>query len=487
MEPGLLHTDTPFLLDSRKPIAPDSRWFDLGMTRPQLPWDLYWHPFRAYVLHRIFRAFGDFRVSDLQFIYTVEGFHRVVDWYAELTLNRVSDSEFLDKVHFWNQIVEFATLLEPIYGPRIARAVVYRDGITRTDFRDQVEAIKVHVAKLACQLGRAFFDDLHRQLCEEAKLADENSEVLSLMRLGSRRFRSQLRGSLGYAVMIRSMAELVRRFAEVEFEVQLPEEDERGPAPGMTARMKKRYFKSTRLFDGDRTQKREFLRYLELDSNTRVRCYVEGATELGAMETALRTAPGATDIDVIDLKARVVEKKEMAFSESLKRDQFEGVVSIVLIDGLPSVNAEIARTATANGDMFGGIFLASPCFEFANFLDWELALVWIRTMKRTGFSVPATAFLNGNWQETGQIYQLFKSLANESPEFAGFRKGWEWGSALMEYALKNRAMPDGALRPVISAAQHALRVRESTYGYWTDAYELNPNTGKLDRVRKGGA
>ena len=77
------------------------------------------------------------------------------------------------------------------------------------------------------------------------------------------------------------MAETLRRFSESTFGRELPEEDELGF--GMMRKVKAENYGSNRLLDGERGVANAFVRRFGLDYGVRVRWYVEGYTEWGAL------------------------------------------------------------------------------------------------------------------------------------------------------------------------------------------------------------
>lgn len=91
-----------------------------------------------------------------------------------------------------------------------------------------------------------------------------------MLRLAKGQPRLKLKGNLGGAVYLRTMAEVLRRQAEDVFGTQLPEEDELGF--GVLPRgFKKENYGATRLLDGDQRASVEFMRQFGLDYGLRLR------------------------------------------------------------------------------------------------------------------------------------------------------------------------------------------------------------------------
>ena len=79
-----------------------------------------------------------------------------------------------------------------------------------------------------------------------------------------------------------------------------------------------------RILDSTRETCRDFLTSMGLDYGVKVRCYVEGETELGALVSAVGEAGGT---EFINLRGQVVEKrgKGLSFATSLKNELLQRV------------------------------------------------------------------------------------------------------------------------------------------------------------------
>jgi hypothetical protein len=175
-------------------------------------------------------------------------------------------------------------------------------------------------------------EQARRDLCIAAELLDRNKQVHTLLRLAKGDARLKLKGHLGGAMYLLTIAETLRRATEKANGILLPEEDELGF--GWTPLdMKKNLYGSNRLLDGDRKAAGEFLRDFRLDYGIRLRCYVEGDTEYYALK-ALLDDYNATWVQLINLSGQVVEKRGrgIAFRESLRNDLNAHIFSCVVVD-----------------------------------------------------------------------------------------------------------------------------------------------------------
>jgi len=94
---------------------------------------------------------------------------------------------------------------------------------------------------------------------------------------------------------------MIRRAAEMAFDIEIPEEDELGS--GWDAGSVKPYLYGTQRLNDDYKAKATFIRDLGLlDYSVRLRWYVEGPTELGALEYLLE---GYNKIDIENLRGDV--------------------------------------------------------------------------------------------------------------------------------------------------------------------------------------
>ncbi|MGB3633473.1 MAG: hypothetical protein WA982_05495, partial [Rubrobacteraceae bacterium] len=131
-------------------------------------------------------------------------------------------------------------------------------------------------------VGIECIEKVRERLCIDSERLYKDKSVLNLLRLARGRRPLEIEGDVGAALVYRLMAEMLRRFSEETFGEELPEEDELGF--GMRMRnVKVQDYGSHRLLDGERGVANAFVRRFGLDYGVRVRWYVEGYTEWGAL------------------------------------------------------------------------------------------------------------------------------------------------------------------------------------------------------------
>ncbi len=267
-------------------------------------------------------------------------------------------------------------------------------------------------------------------------------------------------------MLLRSMAEVLRRGAESIFAAPLPEEDEIGFGryfPGT----KERLYGSERLLDGDRAVAEQFLRAHGLDYGVRVRWYVEGDTEFGALSSALERVHA---IDLVNLRGAVVEKggKSVAFRDSLRADKRTRTFSMVSVDADRQDVVRLVNQADRNGEICGNVFFQQPDFEFANFTLDELQEALLIMARKTGVPPAGCRKIRPLTRDTKSAGELWRALHKKLGAPAGFSKGAEWGRVLIELAYERPSAPppivlsDGR-RPMLEAINIALRSVISDY------------------------
>ena len=174
-------------------------------------------------------------------------------------------------------------------------------------FYSQVDAYREKLAAHVSAVGLTPIVEAHEKLCFAARRLEPNEDVHAILRLTRSDLRiRRLKGKLGGAVFLLTMAEMLRRFAEAVFNVQLLEEDEIGHGP-LTKRSKDQEYGSTRLFDGNRRSMKLFLRDWGLDYGTYLRWYIEGDTEMGALKWMFQAN---STIELVNLRDKWQKVKE---------------------------------------------------------------------------------------------------------------------------------------------------------------------------------
>jgi hypothetical protein len=237
-------------------------------------------------------------------------------------------------------------------------------------------------------------------------------------------------------LLVRIMAEIVRRFTEEVFETSLPEEDEQGF--GFTpTNMKKDRYGSNRVLDGERSVANAFVRGFGLDYGVRVRWYVEGYTEWGALGTVFGRF-GGTGVELHNLRARVVSKGRTGFESNLQTDLEGKVFSFVMVDGDRKDYVDAIRKAAEEGRICGRFFIQEPDFEFANFTKEELEQILWEYAEEHGALPEERKQLHEAVRHTSSGRELEEETKRVLTErFRDFRRNQDWGERLMTFAWDN--------------------------------------------------
>ena len=468
--------DTRYFLDERIPRATSEGWLNRGLEAKDSTLTPYFHPFRYYVIYHILRVFN-FNVTPLQALHSVEGYYRLVTHLSEHLYKWTASPDSAVRMHYWNQIPELITLLEPCHLQRIDQRFKWSAFVGEEETERGIDEIRAVVHSVIRALGREFCEELHQDLCVDTQILDDNRDVHTILRLGGYRIREKLRGKIGGAVLVRTMAEVLRRATEQVFEATLREEDERGF--GMyPENLKTEIYGAARLLDGDETAKREFLRQFQLDANVRLRWYVEGHTEYGGLQSIFDTQ-SFRYVEVINLRGFIAEKGTLAFRESLKRDMDAHVFSYVSIDGDRSDYVGLLRKAAEDRMIFGELFISTPDFEFFNFTCDELTAILWGMLEQEGATTDEKNILNEALKDEKTADGFFKAFHRALPSHAHIGKGDAWGAELIRYADAHPNLADGKERPIVTAVRNALRSRFYNYITSRDRLVLDLTTGRL--------
>ena len=160
-----------------------------------------------------------------------------------------SSSAFINDVDQWNDVTALVVTTEPVTFQRIfgklRSGFDYSDlgfkaaDIVELDAEDRIaliidlvsQQIAEHREKLTNLYKRIsveHIEEVRRNFCKHAELLDPNKNVHTMLRLAKGQPRLELKGNLGGALYLRTMAEMLRRQAEDAFGTRLPEEDELG-------------------------------------------------------------------------------------------------------------------------------------------------------------------------------------------------------------------------------------------------------------------
>lgn len=443
---------------------------------------LFFHPFRLYVLHHIERTLK-ISTSSMQFLRYEPGVNSVVETLLKSCTRWTSSDSFVDRFHYWNQVAETAIVAEPI-----TYDVVFRDRGPLAEFVSLDKEFESTFRELLSTCGKCYLQGMLTDLAFAAVTLDDNRSVHVLMRLMKWREREKLKGHLGAAMHFLSMAESIRRSAEWAFNEAWPEEDEIGPGQWMDG-ARKILYGNDRVFDAPRSDLRDYLSQLGLDFGVKVRCYVEGDTEYGA----LSHATGSFDhVQLINLSGNFAEKggKGLAFAKSLEADKNAGIFSVVVLDGDLDEYLRILRKAAEEDRFHGRFFINYPDIECGNFSGDELVQAALGEFE--GNMVTAmdlTSIRASMLAEASSIKKNGDLLAlSKANGLTHFRKSESWGKALMQVAIKHPTFPktdkrSGQQRPIVEVAELLIRMRNIGFGVSMAFERVNSLDGKMKAIK----
>ena len=472
--------------DERQLLQRPEGWGDGLKTLTPLRDDveLLFHPFRYYVLYCLNSTLG-LNISKMQ-MFNQEGYPRILEFSLSM-FNRWSGSEqFVSRIKLWNDTASLCIITEPCTYVRIFHSIRY-DPSEVEDYQAGAEEIEQHIAKywnsvneLYHQIGLKRLEEIRQELCIATQTLDSNRWLHTLLCLGDSDLRMKLEGHLGGAILLRTMAEMLRRATEEAFNTKLREEDEVGFGL-VPENIKKEFYSSNRLLDGDESVAREFMRQYKFPYGLRLRFYVEGATESEALRYAFQIM-SAKYIEVINLGGEVAQKrgKGVAFRENLRSDLDMHVFSMILIDGDRSDFVSAVKKAAKDDEICGCFYISSQDFEFANFelseleeILWEMALEDTENIPTEEDRLTLHEAIKGVTNAEELAKQVRKSL----PQLAHFSKGERWGRKLIDFAGKY-PYKQGNQRQVVEAVQTAVRSKRVNYIISRREYRVDENTGQ---------
>lgn len=278
--------------DSRRlPHQPEG--FGGVLSTPEIadiPGELFFHPFRIFVLYHISRVFR-FQPSSTQYLRYPKGLCNLAKRHVEMLDSGSSKAPFAQRLEHWNTIAEFSIVLEPMWYRRVFHEVDMPFADTQTALIRAQEALRVTTTEVLTQINIQEIDAVRGELCRAAEILDSNKLVHVLLRLMAKHERLKLRDRLGGCMLFLCMAEVVRRAAEDALNIELAEEDEMGFGQWMDG-ARSLFYGTERILDAPSETQRDFLTSMGLDRGTKARCYVEGPTELGALRSAVGAGAG---------------------------------------------------------------------------------------------------------------------------------------------------------------------------------------------------
>lgn len=439
------------------------------------------HPFRLYILHHIERVFES-NIRCTQYLLWPEGLKSLAGSEIEHLNHWTAKSETSDRFDYWNTVSDVASALEPLSYHQIHGEARIRFPLTEESLPTHLSGLRARAAPLIRQITAADLRRLREDLGQAAQLLDSNQSLHVLLRLMSSHERRKLRGRLGACMLFLEMAEAIRRPVELELQIRLPEEDQIGFGQWIDG-TRKLIYGTERVFDASRTVLRDYLSSMGLDYGVKIRCYVEGESEYGALASAVGDAAG---VELVNLRGQVVERrgKGLAFVDALRRNSTSHIFSTVVIDADREDYVRALRKMAELGEVFCPFFLLEPDFEFGNFTARELLDVTLKLGRITQEALDARGGLEAQILVTRSNQEFFNLLA--TVETARAAKDELWGAALMSHALERPQFPMGhklvgQTRPIVEAAKLLSRARNVGYLRSLAAASVDPSTGKILR------
>jgi hypothetical protein len=433
--------------------------------------ELRFHPFRYWILFCLKRSLS-FDVMPIQALISMRGYERIARTFTRM----LKRWEFASAFERWNDAVALMVASEPCVLSEILGQITFPPGRSADDQRRLMAEHAADVRPLYQAIPGKEIVRVHQQSCVDAYRLDSNRAVYALLRLGKGRARLELKDAFGGAVYLRTIAEVLRRMTEQAHNVRLDEEDYAGIGQTFLD-VRERIYGARRLFDDNRAVRRGFMRQFQLDFGSRLRWYVEGDTEEGALRRFFGEAEGHP-VTIVNLRGNVVRGNALAFREALRDDLKSGVFSVVSLDGDRTDFVRAARKAAEDDEICGQLYINDPDFEFANFSVTELEEIAWRLAEAAGEAESRIALRTA--VATAKSGREFMEAATRAvPTLARLAKGREWGRRLTEYAFEHPKRETGAVRSIVEAVTAAARDVNANYNISRKELRIDPGTGRM--------
>ena len=469
--------------DSRKLKNKKKGWGDAfkSIWKPKQEIKLLFHPFRFYILYHLERVFSQNILSG-QYLWNKNGYITLSELRIKNLDSHTSSSGFIKSVTNWNEVCELAISLEPWTYPEIFSQIKWNGFGSFESHQEKVSEMKKEVRTSLLRKGIEKLEDERKWLCKDANTIDQNGRIHLLLRLAKGDTRHGLKGAIGGAMILLTMAEMYRRASEDVFDVKLPEEDELRPGQWVPG-TRKMLYGTERILDAERQVINEYLFQLGLNYNIRINCYVEGDTELGALK---QIAGIETGVAFINIKGQfLIRNKGVSFRDALRNDMASKIYSVIVLDGDNVDNVRAVKKAAKDGEMKGLFYISKPDFEMHNFTVKELAEVALEIAKDNGIQkidflrlIEATA----NSSSGNEFIKKAHEFSQELERYLG--KGEMWGERLYKYASKKPYFrPKGSSeekeREIMRIAMVLRNATMGSYEYSTLGKRCDPESGKM--------
>ncbi len=476
---GYIYKDNRDYVEDEKGLA------GIFKRLPEIPQNiqLLFHPFRYFVLYQIEEKLK-LNFSRTQILTNPKGLNSLVDGHIKFFQEWTSSKNFREQFQEINDNTDLAVSCEPytfqkVFGFHTIQIRHYDNPeLSNQEYYEKVKEYSNDHKKILETIGLEQIKKAHSEFCIEAQSIDGNIDIHRTLRFSEKDFRlKKIKGKLGGAMYILAMAEMIRRAAENNFNIELPEEDEIGFYFGVRQSKEFRYG-AQRLID-DKKARREFLRGFGLDYTIRLRWYVEGYTEFGALKSILGNHHY---IELINLKGLIVAGggKGLAFKDNLLNDLRNSIYSWVLLDTDNQDYVNVLRNSVKTEEMFGMFFLSKPDFEFDNFTTKELVEVIWQWAEEYNVEKGQKQKLIEATVTTESSSDFFKAVDSTILHQPQIKKGEVWGEKLMRYADKHPKREDTKKeRHIIRAIRCALHSYPCNYQMARKDGKVDVNTGDI--------
>jgi len=453
-------------------------------------YDLMFHPFRLLPLMQVLEMMS-WRLSRTSLLHG-DGVVKYAGDHVTHFEEWIKGPRFLELLNWWNGIADLAILLEPIYWPsitwRTSGRIMIRagedpaseEGIQFREYKDKVLALLASIPKH--EVAHA-----HMELRQEAAKLDNNHELYLILRASNWHKREGIEGQLGCAMWFRHIAEVLRHGFDELYEDRLVHEDE---AFGHWYKGAREWvYGSEYPLENVAEMTRRILPHWGITSSPRVRFYVEGETEAGALEAGLEGLLGY-GVEVVNLRA---QGWSTWLRQELQNDVAAKRLSLFMldddqVDGLPETEARKRQDAirslrahARDGLIVGVVFVNSPDLELGCFTLDELVqaiayyedAVGITGLEPLDASVFAGVRTGRELEERYCQVRTARSL-----------KGKSWGAALMRVAFE---ASDGESNPLVHAWACAARGVSTDHEVQQTRSPIDPDTLKNIDLKKEGS
>lgn len=471
-----------YYTDSREVSQRQNGWGGAFSTVKSVSFDIkpFFHPFRFYVLYQLDRVLR-LHVHPLQALSSTKKFPKSWEVQFQEFEQWSSTSEFSKLINHWNDVAVLAIATEPCMFSTVFGHFNYSLRSSQEEYFKITKEYWNILENEIKQIGLSKIEKIWNELCFNSQILDPNKKLHVLLRLTEGDARLKIKGGLGGAIYLLTMAEIIRRSAEKAFGVKLPEEDDAGAGP-IAPKIKQNLYGSDRILDGDQKVKNQFLRSYRLDYGVRLRWYVEGDTEYHGLYSILGEN---TAIDFKNLKGEVTSKrgKGASFRDDLRGDLRTNTFTYISIDGDKSENVRVIQKAATDDELCGMFFISKPDFEFQNFTKQELIeIAWNIALENGALDNEKIKLIEAVSNcKSGK--EFISSASKSISSLHQIGKGEIWGKRLIEFAWENQKIvieEKKQTRQIIESVELAIKaINLDDYLATRNNFRVDPKTGKL--------